>query len=188
VTVVRRVVLSGVAGAAVGGLYVGLVTGAASLDLGVGRRVRQLGPRIVRIAAPRTVVFDVIAAPYSERPTRAMQEKVTVLERGGDMVLAAHRTPVGKRLLATTVETVHFTRPERVAFRLVRGPVPHVVETFDLDEDADGTVLRYHGVLGTDLWWLGRWWGDLVADRWERVVEASLDRVGEEAERRARRA
>jgi hypothetical protein len=28
------------------------------------------------------------------------------------------------------VETVRFTPPERVDFRLVRGPVPHVVETF----------------------------------------------------------
>jgi hypothetical protein len=187
VTVLRRVLVAGAASAAVGGLYVGLVTGAAPLDLGVGRRHRELGPLTLRIAAPRTVVFDVIAAPYSERPTRAMQEKVTVLERGADMVLAAHHTPVGERLRARTVETVHFTPPERVAFRLVRGPVPHVVETFDLDEDADGTVLRYHGALGTDLWWLGRWWGDLVAERWERVVAASLDSVREEAERRARR-
>jgi hypothetical protein len=50
------------------------------------------------------------------------------------MVLAAHFTPLGGRLglVAQTVETVRFTRPERVDFRLVRGPVPHVVEAFVL--------------------------------------------------------
>ena len=34
------------------------------------------------------------------------------------MVLAAHRTPVRGRLVATTVETVRFTRPGRIDFRL----------------------------------------------------------------------
>ena len=32
--------------------YVGLVTGACPLDLGVGRRVRPLGPQVVEMAAP----------------------------------------------------------------------------------------------------------------------------------------
>jgi hypothetical protein len=27
---------------------------------------------------------------------------------------------------------VRFERPERITFRLVRGPVPHVVETYEL--------------------------------------------------------
>jgi hypothetical protein len=38
------------AGVAAAG-YVGLVTGACPLDLGVGRRVRPLGPQLVDIAA-----------------------------------------------------------------------------------------------------------------------------------------
>jgi hypothetical protein len=32
--------------------YVGLVTGACPLDLGVGRRVRPLDPQVVEMAAP----------------------------------------------------------------------------------------------------------------------------------------
>lgn len=100
-------------------------------------------------------------------------------------MLAAHRTPVRGRLVATTVETVRFTRPERVDFRLVRGPVPHVVEQFVLRESGGGTVLEYTGDLGTDLWQLGQWWGDVVADKWERVVAASFDTIKAEAERRA---
>jgi hypothetical protein len=81
----------------------------------------------------------VIAAPYAERTTRALRDKVQVLERGTEMVLAAHHTPLRGRLRATTVETVRFTRPQRVDFRLVRGPVPHVTETFHLDSDGHGT-------------------------------------------------
>ena len=142
------------AGVAAAG-YVGLVTGACPVDLGIGRRVRPLGPQLVDMAAPREVVFDVIAQPYLGRAPRALADKLRVLERGHDMVLAAHFTPLGGRLglVAQTVETVRFTPPERVEFRLVRGPVPHVMEAFVLTEQADGasTRLAYHGEIGADL-------------------------------------
>ena len=173
--------------ALVRGGYDQLVRGGLTLDLGVGRTVRPLGPLVVPIAAPRETVFDVVAAPYLDRPTRAMQEKLRVLERGQDLVLAAQFTKVGKRV-ATTVETVRFERPERVHFRLVRGPVPHVVEEFALRETSEGTRLTYTGELGTDLWAVGRWWGERVAAKWEAAVEGSLAAVRTEAERRAKRA
>ena len=154
------------AGVAAAG-YVGLVTGACPIDLGIGRRVRPLGPQLVDMAAPREVVFDVIAEPYLGRAPRALADKLRVLERGNDMVLAAHFTPLGGRLglVAQTVETVRFTPPERVDFRLVRGPVPHVVEAFVLTEQAGGagTRLAYDGEIGADLWLLGQRWCELVA-------------------------
>lgn len=175
-----------VGGALVGGsAYLGLVTGAVPVDVGLGRRVRSLHPLDILVQAPREVVFDVIAAPYAERAPRAMREKVQVLERGRDMVLAAHYTPIRGRLRAVTVETVRFERPHRFSFRLVRGPVPHVVETFELTEDdAESTRLRYSGELGTDLWLLGERWADQVAPLWESVVAASFETVRAEAERR----
>jgi hypothetical protein len=162
------------------------VRGALTLDLGVGRRVRPLGPLTVVVDAPRQTVFDVVAAPYLGRTPRAMAEKLDVIERGTDMVLAVHRTPAGS-MTAVTVETVRFEPPERVHFRLVRGPVPHVVEQFALTERPDGgTDLVYTGELGTDLWALGGLWGDVVARRWEAAVQQSFDSVRTEAERRAR--
>jgi polyketide cyclase/dehydrase/lipid transport protein len=166
------------------GVWTGLVTGAVTLDLGIGRRLRSLGPLEVHVAAPAEIVFDAIAAPYGERTTRALREKVKVLERGADMVLAAHYTPIRGRLRATTVETVRFDRPRRVDFRLVRGPVPHVVESFLLTAEGDGTLLAYTGELGTDLWGVGQRWGERVATIWEATVLASLDAVKNEAERR----
>ena len=176
------------AGVAAAG-YVGLVTGACSLDLGIGRRVRALGPQVVEMTAPRELVFDVIAEPYLGRAPKALADKIRVLERGSDMVLAAHFTPLGGQLglVAQTVETVRFTRPERVDFRLVRGPVPHVVVAFELGEQAGGagTRLTYDGEIGADLWRAGQHWCALVARRWEETVAASLAAVKAEAERRA---
>jgi len=178
-------VLSG-GGLTVGAIYLGLVTGSAPLDLGVGRRTRPLGPLEIHIDAPRETVFDAIRAPYRERVPRALREKVEVLERGTDMVLAAHYTPIRGRLRATTVETVRFDPPERVDFRLVRGPVPQVEETFLLRAADGGTTLTYRGELATDGWWLGERWGDAVAARWEAAVEASLNTVKTQAEPRLR--
>jgi len=169
--------------------YRWLVSGRLTLDTGIGRTVRPLGPIEAEIAAPRETVFDVIAAPYLGRTPRAMADKLEVLERGSDMVLAAHHTPVGQDLVATTVETVRFSRPDTIDFRLLRGPVPHVVERFALHELDDGarTRFEYTGELGVDFWAVGRWWGDQVATRWEAAVRSSLDQITTEAERRASR-
>jgi hypothetical protein len=174
-----------VAIAGLSGVYVQVIRGALALDLGIGRRVRALGPLRTHVAAPREVVFDVIAGPYLGRTPRALGDKLEVLERGSDLVLAAHFTEVGRGVTATTVETVRFERPERITFRLVRGPVPHVLETFAL-RDLDGeTDFEYRGELGTDLWALGQRWGSLVARRWEQAVAISLDEIRTESERRA---
>jgi hypothetical protein len=161
-----------------------LVRGALTLDLGVGRTLRPLGPLIVPIAAPRELVFELVSGPYLKRTPRALATKLQVVERGSDMVLAAHFTQVGPRV-ATTLETVRFDAPSHVHFRLVRGPVPHVVEEFELREVDGRTELEYRGELGADLWALGRWWGDRVARRWEAAVTSSLESLRVEAERRA---
>jgi hypothetical protein len=176
---------AGIAAAVGAGAYRLLTSGALTLDLGVGRRLQPLGPLLRMIAAPREVVFDVIAAPYLERTPRALEAELQVWERGSDMVLAAHHTRV-KCGVTTTLETVRFERPDRVDFRLVRGPVPHVVESFLLAPSEEGTVLRWQGELGTDLWALGQWWGHRVTLAWERAVAASLVSIANEAERRAR--
>jgi Polyketide cyclase / dehydrase and lipid transport len=161
-----------------------LARGALTIDTGIGRRVRELGPLRWRIAAPPSTVFDVIAAPYLGRTPRALANKLEVWERGSDMALAAHFTEV-KCGVTTTVETIRFQRPERIDFRVVRGPAPHVRESFVLKDDAGETILSWHGELGTDFWSLGAWWGGRVARSWDKAVRESLDSVRAEAERRA---
>jgi hypothetical protein len=167
--------------------YRRLVTGDLVMDLSIGRTIRPLGPIDSRIEAPRELVFDVIAAPYLASPPSSLAEKIQVLERSEEMVLAVHRTPVREGLVATTVETVRFERPGAIYFRLLRGPVPHVIERFELTEDEDATLFHYEGELGVDLWAIGRWWGDLVALRWEDAVRGSLAEITRIAEMRAAR-
>ena len=63
------------------GLYALLVRGSLTLDVGIGRTVRPLGPFTWKIAAPREVVFEVISSPYLGRTPRALERKLRVLER-----------------------------------------------------------------------------------------------------------
>ncbi len=180
----RRLLLAGALIGGASGAYELVVRGALTLDLGIGRALLPLGPATWTIEAPPEVVFDVISEPYLGRTPRALEEKLQVWERGTDMVLAAHFTRVG-RLVATTVETVRFERPGRIDFRLVRGPVPHVAESFRLASVSAGTELTWQGKLGADLWGIGRWWGNRVAEVWEETVRASLQAVAAEAQRRS---
>jgi len=176
--------------AAAGGLvglgYYLVVTGKLTIDTGWGRRVRPLGPFGVQVGAPAATVFDLIAAPYLGRTPRAMSGKLQVLQRGTDMVLAEHYTPVHRgRLIAATLETVTFDRPHRIGFRLVRGPVPQITEEFTLTEEDGTTRLDYSGELGTDFGTVGQWWADRVAAAWEAAVRSSFTSIRTEAERRA---
>ncbi len=164
-------------------------TGRLTLDTGWGRRVRALGPQVVHVDAPRETVFDLAVVPYlAANPPRELREKVEVLERGTDMAIAAHRTRTGL-FTTVTVESVSLARPERIEFRLLRGPVPFVAERFLL-RDVDGgasTELEYSGELGTDFWLLGDLWGRVVAGYWERAVADALASLKSSAERVAAR-
>jgi hypothetical protein len=153
--------------------------------VGWGRSLHALGPRNVLIDAPRDLVFEQIAAPYLGRTPAPLRGKLGVLEQGTDMAVAEHRTKL-PWMDALTVEAVRFEPPARVTFRLLRGPVPHVLEEFTLEEQEAGTLLRYRGELGADLWLLGRvWGGKVVRPVWERTVAASLEQIKQGAEQRA---
>jgi hypothetical protein len=182
---IRNLLIGAVVVLGVAKAYMLVVRGALTLDLNVGRRVRPLGPIEARIAADPQIVFDIIADPYLNKTPKAMESKLRVVERGTDMVLAEHFTNVGRGQTAVTVETVRFERPDTISFRLVRGPVPHVTETFELQRINGETAFSYTGEMGADLWGIGEWWADKVAQKWEMTVAASVASVKEEAERRA---
>lgn len=187
VTLLAVVVVAGVAT-----LVALMATGRLTLDTGWGRSTHEVGPLVVRYDAPRELVFQQLASPYLGRTPKEMRERLEVVERGEDLVVAAHHTDLG-RYTATTVEAVGFEEPERITFRHLRGPVPHAVEEFVLAETDDGgTELTYRGELGLD--WGGA--GRLAARRWVVPVwrkqvaehlEAVKPAVEERAERRRRR-
>lgn len=184
----RRALAGGgaVLGTVAGGVLL-VMRGAVTIDVGWGRRTRDLGPLRARIMAPPEVVFDVVAAPYLGRTPRSMADKLRVVERGDDMVIAEHYTPIlGGRTVSTTVESIRFERPHLIHFRLLRGPVPLVTETFEFAPGDSGTAtdFEYRGELSTDLWAVGALWGQVVARRWESAVSVSLQSIQVEAERR----
>jgi hypothetical protein len=167
------------------GLFLLLAMGRLHLDLGWGRSIHELGPITVCIAAPRELVFEIIAAPYLGRTPR--ESGIEVLARSDDLAVAAHHTKV-HFYTARTVEVVEFGPPTRVAFRHLTGPVPHAVEEFALEEVEGETELRYGGELGIDFFFLGRLAGRRwVRPQWERVVRKHLDDVKQRAELRAER-
>lgn len=118
--------------------------------------------------------------PYLQPP--GTPGGVRLLTGGTDWVLAAHRIPLPDGRVAHTLDTAQLTRPERIDFRLVRGPVPYATETYQLTDREGGTHVAFKGELGTDLWALGQFWGELVAKHWEAVVAGFLEDVKAEAE------
>jgi hypothetical protein len=167
------------------GMFLLLAMGRLHLDLGWGRSLHQLGPITIRIAAPRELVFEIIAAPYLGRAPAG--SGIEVVARGDRLVVAAHHTKV-HFYTARTVEALEFEAPARVAFRHLTGPVPHAVEEFALEEVSDGTELRYAGELGIDFFVLGRIAGRYwVRPQWERVVREHLNDLRERAEQIANR-
>ena len=159
--------------------------GRLHLDVGWGRSVCPLGPIVVSIDAARDVVFESVSAPYLATMPSSMRDKLVILERHGNLVVAEHRTHL-PLMDAITVESVLFEPPGRVSFRLLRGPVPYVVEEFVLEEDGAGTRFTYRGELGADLWLLGRIYGaKVVKPAWEAVVTKSLAQVKSGAEQRS---
>jgi hypothetical protein len=162
-----------------------LAMGRLNLDLGWGRSIHELGPITVRIAAPRELVFEIIAAPYLGRAPGG--SGIEVVARSDDLVVATHHTKV-HFYTARTVEAIEFEPPTRVGFSHLTGPVPYAVEQFALEETPEGTELRYSGELGVDFFMLGRiaarrW----VRPQWERVVRDHLEDLTQRVEQRATR-
>ncbi|HEY3211567.1 MAG TPA: SRPBCC family protein [Actinomycetota bacterium] len=158
--------------------------GRLTIDLGWGRTRHPLGPIELLIDAPRGVVFDVVASPYLSRTPRELRGELEVLERGSDLVVAAHHTRLSL-LTSTTVETVRFEAPDRISFRLLRGVAPSVTEEFTFEETDAGTVMAYRGQLAMDFWVFGRVAGRfLVKPTWEKVVRRHLGDVKAIAEER----
>ena len=166
-------------------MFLLLAMGRLHLDLGWGRSLHQLGPITVRIAAPRELVFEIIAAPYLGRTPGG--SGIEVVARSDALVVAAHHTRV-HFYTARTVEVIDFEPPTRVGFRHLTGPVPQAVEEFALEEVGGATELRYTGELGIDFFLLGRIAGrHWVRPQWERVVREHLQDLKQRTEQRATR-
>lgn len=178
-------VLGGLLLALSAGMFTLLAMGRLHLDLGWGRGIHELGPITITIAAPRELVFEILAAPYLGRTPGG--SGIEVWAKDERLVVAAHHTKL-RFYTARTVEAVEFEPPGRVGFRHLVGPVPHAIEEFVLEQAGEQTELRYSGELGIDFFALGRIAGrHWVRPQWERTVREHLEDLKQRAELRAER-
>jgi hypothetical protein len=82
--------------------------------------------------------------------------KIYRLLASGELTLDLAR---GRRLRPLGPLVWSIQAPQEIAFDVIAGPVPHLLETFQLSPTDTGSELRWQGELGTDLWALGQWWG-----------------------------
>jgi hypothetical protein len=78
--------------------YVLVVRGVVTLDLGLGRRVRPLGPIRLEVAASPETLFDVIAGPYLAKTPRAMRSKLQLGQLWGQLVARTWERAVQRSL------------------------------------------------------------------------------------------
>ena len=164
-----------------------MATGRLTLDANVMRTEHELGPLVFGFAAPRELVYQQLSSPYLGRTPRELRLSLEVVERGTDMVLARHYTDLGN-FTSETLELVKFEEPSRITFRHVRGPVPHAIEWFELDERDGGaaTQLTYGGELGIDWGVVGQLVARFYAvPTWENAVTEHLEGVRQAVEERA---
>ena len=87
-----------------------------------------------------------------------------------------------------TLEEVVFIPPDRITYRLLRGPLPEVHEEFRLEAADGGTVLRYSGTFRAHEPWPRTLVDRLVVPRlYRRAVLKTMQGIKRAAEDRQRR-
>ena len=84
-----------------------------------------------------------------------------------------------------TLEEVRFHAPDRISYRLLKGPIPAVEEEFRVEPDGERTVLRYRGTFTAhSAWWRGGFDRIVVPRIYRRAVWASMVQIKLAAEER----
>ncbi len=138
----------------------------------------------VSINAHRELVFQLISAVGQGPDARHAR----VVERpSSDRAIVEFTTPVFGRIVRT-LEEVMFFSPDRITYRLLRGPLPGVHEEFRMEPADGGTVLSYSGSFRAHGPW-PRTLFDRVVVPWiyRRAVWKSMQDIKRAAEDRQRK-
>ncbi len=150
-------------------------------------RTYRLRERSVLIHAPRQLVFEMASAVGGDLPGGPAHDS-RLLEHDGNRQLVTYRVPVG-RWAFELLEEVRLTPPERIEYRVVRGPLSRVTETLEfVTRDPASTLVSYTGSVGDDRPVVGPMLARLVAvSAYDRFMRRSLAALKSAAERRASR-
>ncbi len=148
------------------------------------RREFALPSLRLSISARRELVFQLISA-VGQGPDAS---HARVVERpSSDRAIVEFTTPVFGRTVRT-LEEVMFLPPDRITYRLLRGPLPGVHEEFRLEPADGGTVLYYSGGFQAHGPWPRTVFDRLVVPRiYRRAVWKSMQDIKRAAEDRQRK-
>lgn len=136
------------------------------------------------INASPALVFQLIAA-VGQGPDAA---HARVLERPSpERAIVEFTTTVFGREVRT-LEEVGFHAPERITYRLIKGPLPAVDEEFLVQPNGDGSLLRYRGTFQPHRPWARTIFDRLVVPRiYRKAVWSSMLQIKQAAEARQRK-
>ena len=148
-----------------------------------------LRPHIVRIQAPRELVFQMMSHFGRGRLPGDSNESSKVLERNGNCLTVEFQT---KALFATytTVEVVNLYPPERITFEHLSGPLHYAKEEFRFEDVGKRqTELTHSGEFIWSRFPIFGWFGGIMYTRpvFERTIVKHLEQVKQAAEARAAR-
>jgi hypothetical protein len=134
-------------------------------------------------AAP-ALVFQLVAA-VGQGPDAA---HARVLERpSAERAIVEFTTKVLGREVRT-LEEVGFHAPDRITYRLIKGPLPAVDEEFAVQARGEGSLLRYHGTFVPHGPWPRAVFDRIVVPRiYRKAVWSSMMQIKEAAEARQRK-
>ncbi len=138
----------------------------------------------ISIAAHQDLVFQLISAVGQGSDAAHAR----VLERPSrDRAIVEFTTSVFGRHVRTE-EEVQFLPPDRITYRLLRGPLPQVEEEFRLDPAKNGVILRYSGSFVAHEPWPRTVFDRLVVPWiYRRAVWKSMQGIKQAAEERQRK-
>lgn len=150
-------------------------------------RAAALRDRSITIEAPRPLVFEMAAAVGGMLPGAPRHESQLV-SRDDDTMIVRYRVPAGPWTLEL-LEEVRLAAPDAIHFRVLQGPLAHVIETLEFVAlTPRRTVVRYSGEVADDRPVIGSLLARYVAvPSYDRFMRRSLGALKVAAELRASR-
>jgi ribosome-associated toxin RatA of RatAB toxin-antitoxin module len=143
-------------------------------------------PQTLVIKAHRDLVFQMMSTIGKGKLPVSAAMTSRLISRNGDTIIAEFYTREGRKTY-TTLEEIVLYKPERIAYRWLKGPIKYVSEDFRFLETNDGeSVLAYRGEFDMKIpifgWLIGRLY---IKSRFERVVLEHMEEIKSAAEARA---
>ncbi len=139
-------------------------------------------PVRIDINAPRELVFEMAAAVGGSLPDGPPHAS-ELIRRDGNVLVVRFSAPAPFRFFGF-LEEVTLRAPMRIDYRVLEGPLDHVVEWLDLDEVGGVTTVTYAGEVGHRIPLVARFIA-VPAYRW--YMRRTLSALKAAAERRAAR-